>query len=101
MMSRYLALGLRVGLALLGIGLAVATVGAEPPAKPLPDLGDDHGYIFALAFSPDGRLLAVGGGGGYAQPDDKNRPASELTVWDVKTRKKVATLEGHTGIVGS
>jgi WD40 repeat protein len=42
--------------------------------------------VYGLAFSPDGKTLALGG-------DLKVR------LWDVASRKEVARLEGHTGRV--
>ena len=43
--------------------------------------------IRALAFSPDGKTLAVG--------------SNELLLWDVECRKVAAKLEGHTGGVSA
>jgi WD40 repeat protein len=43
--------------------------------------------VFAVAFSPDGRLLATGG-------DDK-----KVRLWDVRQRRPLATLTGHTNRV--
>jgi WD40 repeat protein/beta-lactamase regulating signal transducer with metallopeptidase domain len=46
------------------------------------------GHVLACAFSPDGKLLATGGGvyGTYG----------ETMVWDVATGKPLATLHGHS-----
>jgi WD40 repeat protein len=49
--------------------------------------GDHASWLAALAFSPDGKLIASAG-------DDKT-----AKVWDVATGKVTATLKGHTGIV--
>lgn len=46
----------------------------------------DHGPAMALAFSPDGRLLAT------AQP-------RALVLWDVATRREIRRLVGHTDLV--
>jgi WD40 repeat protein len=48
-----------------------------------------------VAFSPDGSLLASGGGGGrYDEP----KPG-ELFLWDVGKRTRRATLQPHAGCV--
>ena len=46
---------------------------------------EQTGKIFALAFSPDGSRIAVGG------------VADEVPVYDSETGKRVATCKGHTG----
>jgi WD40 repeat protein len=51
--------------------------------KELASLGRDGTGMWALRFSPDGRLLTSGG---------KDRV---ITLWDVGRRKKVRQLEGH------
>jgi WD40 repeat protein len=68
-------------------------VAAAPPAKTLPGTIEHKQYIYCIAFSPNGDFLAVGGG--YPTTEGKKGHA-ELALWDVKTRKKVRSLEGHT-----
>ncbi len=46
---------------------------------------EQQGKIFALAFSPDGTRLAVGG------------VSDEVPVYDTETGKRVATCKGHQG----
>ncbi len=48
-------------------------------------LGD--GGVQAIAFSPDGRLLAVGHGGSEGI----------VRIWEVLTAKEIVTLHGHAG----
>jgi WD40 repeat protein len=54
-------------------------------------LGGPVAVLRAVAFSPDGRLLAA---------DTRNNVfkegAGEITVWDLATEKKVATLQGRS-----
>jgi len=42
-----------------------------------------------LSFSPDGRLFAVG------------KRDGKVKIWDLSSRKEIATLRGHKGIVRS
>ncbi len=48
-----------------------------------------HGSLSSMSLSPDGAVLASAGGS-----DDPT-----VKLWDIKTRKLVETLEGHTGSV--
>jgi WD40 repeat protein len=47
--------------------------------------------VTALAFSPDGKLLASAGGFGE----------SDIRLWDVATGKEIGRLEGHQSWVGA
>ncbi len=74
-------------------------VAGSPPAVtvPLSDSPKDRPTIlightravFSVAFSPDGRTLATGGGDW------------EVRLWDVATGRTIATLTGHEGWVDS
>lgn len=64
---------------------------------------EDHKHwVFAVAFSPDGRLLASGGGGcsehygGYQEGADR-----DIRIWDVEKKRRVMRLTGHTAAVCS
>ena len=54
---------------------------------------EGHGDgVRAVSFSPDGALLASGGGEGFQE-------AGTVKLWDVETHTNIATLYGHTGPV--
>src|SRR5258708_5715318 len=58
---------------------AVQLWGVADPARPRelgPRLADDDGAPSSVAFSPDGRTLAIGDDGGYVRLWDVARPAS-------------------------
>jgi WD40 repeat protein len=58
------------------------------------------GAIGAIAFSPDGRLLALGGGvPAGSNPGDDTHPEAILGLWDVATGKELRQLPGHRGRV--
>lgn len=59
---------------------------AGPPAtlEPVGTFGAHAGAIFGLAFSPDGRLLATGGGA----PESR-----DLRLWDVQHGRELAALD--------
>jgi WD40 repeat protein/beta-lactamase regulating signal transducer with metallopeptidase domain len=55
---------------------------------------NDTIFCYCIAYSPDGKYLAVGGGdlGGQGAPN-------QVTLWDTKTLKEAGKLLGHTGAV--
>ncbi|MEU7186045.1 trypsin-like peptidase domain-containing protein [Streptomyces sp. NPDC045369] len=58
---------------------------------------DDGAWPALLAYSPDGRTLAV-----TVTGHDTSRSAkSEVQLWDVREKRRTATLKGHTGEVQS
>jgi serine/threonine protein kinase/Tol biopolymer transport system component len=64
--------------------------------KPLRVLSGHRFEVYTVAFSPDGKTLASGGG--YFSADLK---PGEIMIWDVETGKLRESLKGHTGGVWS
>ncbi len=58
------------------------------------------GYVFSVAFSPDGRF-ALSGDDRSVLPDDGKRLNSEMKLWDVATGKELRSFTGHTNTVRS
>src|SRR5688572_10789711 len=59
----------------------------------------NKGAMRAIAFRPDGKLVALAGGDGQDRNEPIASPDAERTTRDVTTREKLATLEGHTDSV--
>jgi WD40 repeat protein len=79
--------GIAMRICLIALLLASLITGCDPVSTQ-PAFHGHKGYVYVVRFSPDGKLLASGGGDG-------------LKVWDVATGKESVRLEGHEGLVSS
>ncbi|MGO8748951.1 MAG: WD40 repeat domain-containing protein [Thermoguttaceae bacterium] len=66
-------------------------------AIPEPKTVQRPGSVGAVAFSPDGKLLAIGG----AVPAKNGYARGEILVWDVASSQQRHVLAGHPGAVGA
>jgi WD40 repeat protein/tRNA A-37 threonylcarbamoyl transferase component Bud32 len=64
--------------------------------KELATLQGHRAAVNCVAFAPDGRTLATGGGGNEDEAYDYT-----VRLWDVETKQARAVLKGHTGPITS
>jgi WD40 repeat protein len=57
------------------------------------------GWVNRIAYSPDGRLIAMGGGNVYQKDRGEGPRPEPVTVWDTATGALVHKLVGHSEIV--
>jgi WD40 repeat protein len=57
-------------------------------------LGGRQQPLHAVAYSPDGKIVASASGSGFLLPDERRRP--ELKLWDAATGKELRSLDGYT-----
>lgn len=92
-------MSLRIVISWVAVGAVLCHVGpvcGGEPLKPASKTICHSGEIDIVAFSPDGKLLAVGGASKPLRPDTKET-ASDVAIWDVSARKQLTTLAGQTG----
>src|SRR5918912_505930 len=60
----------------------------------------DAPRMWALAYSPDGKVLATVSGDGVAPNGERldQLPPGELKLWDTATHKEIATLQEPLGV---
>jgi WD40 repeat protein len=84
-MSVFLAFSLPLGLCAAGPAQVLRRPGTEAPAK-----------VEALAFSPDGKVLAVGSSAAALRPGtlpgDQPLPEGTIELWDLKSGRLLTTL---------
>jgi WD40 repeat protein len=74
--------------------IALWDFGKGTPQR-LPNLRGHSSLVASLAFTPDGKWLASGGGNNNATGDNAIR------IWDVAQARAVAVLPGHTSTVNT
>jgi WD40 repeat protein len=56
---------------------------------------------FCVAFSPDGKTLAVGTSSRFKGDSDANGNSYVVLLWDWRTKKHLRSLRGHAGAIRS
>lgn len=88
---------------MVGLWLSCLALGLGPPApaqeKPKAVLQGPKGEIRALAFSPDGKLLAAGAALREPGKRDPKAPQGGARLWDVASGKERAALSSPGGVL--
>jgi WD40 repeat protein len=78
------------------VGVAFSPLATGPqPTERATLKGHEH-WVFAVAISPDGKTLATGSG---TFDNDRGWLDGEIRLWDVASRRELATLRGHRRLV--
>lgn len=90
-------LRLVLGFAAVLLTLVLGAVWWYRTGSPLATLpGDD--VVYSVAFSPDGRVLAVGS---YRYDYGRHQPEGIIILWDVPTRRQTAKWVAHADFITS
>src|SRR5262249_38520007 len=60
---------------------------------------DHKSSVWGVAFSPDGKLAASGGGNAPHAGDPDGAPDYAVRLWDPTTGKLIRSMPGHTALV--
>jgi WD40 repeat protein len=67
--------------------------------KQLPGPARFNDWVCAVAFSPDGKLLASAGGSEFKPARNGNKTSAEVKLWDTAAKVERGRLTGHTNKV--
>jgi WD40 repeat protein/serine/threonine protein kinase/Flp pilus assembly protein TadD len=63
--------------------------------------GHTEGWVWSVAYSPDGRLIASAGGGNPYYGTQESVKPGEVILWDAASGERLRTLRGHKHLVQS